>query len=329
MNQANLLSLSKRPGITALLIALVAWFGVTAVATRPTTPDGARAVRLKQNPIIHPRLGAIGDNINGPSLIRAPKWLPKPLGRYYLYFADHNGKYIRLAYADKIEGPWSIHEPGALKLDETICDGHIASPDVHIDEAKRGLRMYFHGPIKAVNRQVTLVATSKDGVHFTPSKEILGDSYFRVFQWNGHYYAMARLGALFRSRDGLTNFERGGNPFESGSRRSMARHVALKLDGDVLSVFYSNIGDAPESILMSRIELKKDWKDWVASEPVMILKPETGYEGADLPDAPSKEGAAPGRVRQLRDPAIFREGGKTYLLYSVAGESGIAIAEIN
>jgi hypothetical protein len=33
-------------------------------------------------------------------------------------------------------------------------------------------------------------------------------------------------------------------------------------------------------------------------------------------------------VRQLRDPAIFREDGKTYLLYSIAGESGIAVAEL-
>jgi hypothetical protein len=35
------------------------------------------------------------------------------------------------------------------------------------------------------------------------------------------------------------------------------------------------------------------------------------------------------RVRQLRDPALFEEEGRTYLLYSVAGESGIAIAEIH
>jgi hypothetical protein len=32
---------------------------------------------------------------------------------------------------------------------------------------------------------------------------------------------------------------------------------------------------------------------------------------------------------QLRDPAIFEDDdGRTYLLYSVAGESGIAIAEL-
>jgi hypothetical protein len=33
-------------------------------------------------------------------------------------------------------------------------------------------------------------------------------------------------------------------------------------------------------------------------------------------------------VCQLRDPAIFRENGHTYILYSVAGERGIAIAEL-
>jgi hypothetical protein len=33
-------------------------------------------------------------------------------------------------------------------------------------------------------------------------------------------------------------------------------------------------------------------------------------------------------VNQLRDPAIFEEDGRTYLLYAVAGESGIAIAEL-
>ena len=30
----------------------------------------------------------------------------------------------------------------------------------------------------------------------------------------------------------------------------------------------------------------------------------------------------------LRDPAIYEEGGRVYLLYSVAGEGGIATAEL-
>ena len=54
--------------------------------------------RLLDEPIIteatHP---SIGPNIQGPSLIRVPDWVGDPLGRYYLYFADHKGTYIRLA----------------------------------------------------------------------------------------------------------------------------------------------------------------------------------------------------------------------------------------
>jgi len=43
---------------------------------------------------------------------------------------------------------------------------------------------------------------------------------------------------------------------------------------------------------------------------------------------PSVRSTAYGHVNQLRDPAVFVEGDHLYLLYSVAGESGIAIAEV-
>ena len=99
--------------------------------------------RLAHGPIIYPELDAsIGTNINGPSLIRVPDWLPDRLGTYYLYFGHHQGKYIRLAYADRLEGPWTIYKPGTLQLKETRCHGHVASPDVHIDNAnQRGLKI--------------------------------------------------------------------------------------------------------------------------------------------------------------------------------------------
>ncbi len=58
----------------------------------------------------------------------------------------------------------------------------------------------------------------------------------------------------------------------------------------------------------------------------MVL--ETEYEGAELPAAPSSRGIVTEKERQLRDPAIFREGDETYLLYAVAGEQGIAIARV-
>ena len=295
------------------------------------------AVRFPQNPVIRPDMlpGADGQNINGPSLIRVPDWIEKPLGRYYLYFAHHGGKYIRLAFANHLEGPWTIYAPGTLSLKEAAaanpdCSGHIASPDVHVDDAARQIRMYFHCPVKGAG-QATMVALSADGIHFTPRPEPLGISYMRVIRWGGAFYALDRAGMLLRSTDGLTRFQKVSDALARASHDAAAgasfRHGAFRLDGNSLAVFYCRVGDAPERILMSRIELTPDPATWTASPPVRILEPESDYEGANMPVVQSKDGRTP-PVRALRDPCIFRDGSKTYLLYSVKGEYGIAIAEL-
>lgn len=283
--------------------------------------------RLIHQPIIHPRMDdRIGDNINGPSLIRVPDWVEQPLGRYYLYFAHHDGHYIRLAYSNDLLGPWIIYGDGVLPLAQAGFAGHIASPDVHVDQARRQIRLYCHGsetPSGGGGEQWTRVATSPDGLHFTALPELLGRPYFRVFQWQGYHHALAMPGVFYRSRDGLRDFQEGPTLFSSHMR-----HTALKLDGSILSVFYTNAGDCPERILLSTIDLTPDWMTWTASEPGVVLEPELPYEGGDLPRAPSKRGLSMEPVCQLRDPAIFREDGRTYLLYAVAGEHGIAMAEI-
>ncbi len=282
-----------------------------------------RVERLSNNPMIRPHMDArMGANINGPSLVRTPDWLPNPLGKYYLYFGHHQGKYIRLAYADRLSGPWTTYEPGVLHLNDAYTTGHLASPDVHVDHGNREIRMYYHGPVPGRGQQ-SKVALSSDGIHFTARSENLGNSYFRVFRWHGATYALGMPGIFYRSMDGLTEFRQGPVLFSEDQR-----HTAPKLDGDTLSVFYSNAHDCPERILLSRVELTPDWMNWRASEAAVILEPETDYEGADLPLQPSRRGWSPERVRQLRDPGIYREGDDTYLLYSVAGESGIAIAKI-
>lgn len=142
------------------------------------------AVRLGDGPIIMPHMDArMGDNINGPSLIRVPAWLPRPLGRYYLYFAHHAGRYIRLAYADDLHGPWSMHEPGVLDLASSHFDDHIASPDVHVDEERRQIRLYYHGKDKASPVQTTRLAMSQDGLGFVANSPIMTDWYARIFRW--------------------------------------------------------------------------------------------------------------------------------------------------
>ena len=74
-----------------------------------------------------------------------------------------------------------------------------------------------------------------------------------------------------------------------------------------------------------RTQVYADWREGAATE---ILRPERPWEGAEAPLEPSIRSTAYGAVNQLRDPAIFEENGRLFLLYAVAGESGIAIAEL-
>jgi hypothetical protein len=294
--------------------------------------------RLSNSPIIRPEMLAAGDgeNINGPSLIRAPAWLPGRLGKYYLYFAHHRGQYIRLAYADRLEGPWTIHQPGTLRLgDVPACRNHIASPDAHIDEERRQLRMYFHGPSRITKGQKSYVALSSDGLAFAPSDTILGPFYFRVARWRGQWIAMAKGGLVYVSKDGLSDFRPAAqSPFPlhdpKGNAPGDVRHVALQSDDHGLRVYYTRVGDCPESILRARVVPDgPDMQTWRASEFEAVLAPEQEWEGTDVPLRASLSGASSGRENALRDPAIYVEDGRTYLLYSVAGESGIAIAELH
>jgi hypothetical protein len=282
--------------------------------------------RVGDGPLIAPHMDdRMGDNINGPSLIRVPGWVTDPLGKYYLYFAHHNGTYIRLAYADKVTGPWKVHEEGVLPLEVSGYLGHIASPDVHVDEEARQIRLYFHGSDTATaggGMQTTRLAVSRDGLEFEANTETLGGPYFRMFRYQGWWYALVMPGQLLRSRDGITSFEQGPRLFTPHMR-----HSAVLLDGHDLHVFFSNIGDCPERILHSRIRLGPDWNAWRSSEPVTVLEPELDYEGGHLPNVSSLLGRARQPVRQLRDPAIFCDEGRIYLLYSIAGEAGIALAE--
>jgi hypothetical protein len=104
--------------------------------------------------------------------------------------------------------------------------------------------------------------------------------------------------------------------------------VALLLVGSKLQILFSGIGDSPERIMFSTMELSGDWEGWKVTVPVEVLTPLTEYECANLPAAPSRSGDVEGRVRQMRDPALFQENGRVYLFYTICGEQGIAGAEL-
>ena len=284
--------------------------------------------RIASNPIIFPGMpgleGEAGANINGPSLIRLPDWIKNPLGRYYLYFAHHSGQYIRIAYADTPEGPWRVHSPGVLQLKETASLRHIASPDVHVDAGAQRLRMYFHGDTEAGQR--TFLAFSDDGLTWEARPQIMAHFYLRAFTYQGAWYGIAKYenrgGILQRSPDGI-------EPFQEGPRfLERIRHAAIWLDGNLLHLLFTQGKDCPESILYARMTLDGDWSRWPETlTPARLeLRPNTIYEGVDLPITPSQWGAVFGRAHQLRDPAVLVEGGRIYLVYAAAGESCLALA---
>ena len=316
---------------TTLIVLAV----VLAFTPQTAAAQSLRIERLADRPIIAPHMDdRMGSNIAGPSLIRVPDWIANPLGRYYLYFADHRGTYIRLAYADELTGPWTTHPPGTLQLEQshfpTTCppcapEGsyiHVASPDVHVDNTRRQIIMYVHG--RDVGQQVTRAAVSTDGIHFEGRPEILGRPYFRAFHRDGFVYALAMPGVMYRSRNGLTGFEEGPQLFNPDMR-----HSAILQRPTQLFVFWTARGDAPERIWLSTIDTTGSWMDWHESESVEIMRPLRSWEGAGLPVEPSRGGSIDEPANQLRDPAIFEEDGRIYLLYAVAGERGIGLAEVH
>ena len=326
---------------------------------------GQTFTTLVDGPIVGPSSSSsIGTNIQGPSLVSNPVWAANGLGRFLLYFADHKGRFIRLAHADELTGPWRIHEPGALHIDqsgfatidfeisddrlaaiekryrETLGDAmvldvrtdlvtaHVASPDVHVDDGQQCLVMYFHG-LETLGNQVSRVATSVDGVTWQAQSEILIErTYLRVIPWGDGLLGMAMPGVLYRADDWLGPFTEGPTLFDPDMR-----HCAIvatshnDLDAGI-DVYWTRVGHAPERILHSRIDTNGDWSTWTVSEPTEVHRPQHAWEGAELDVAPSVRGAIDDPANQLRDPAVFEHGGERYLLHSVGGESGLSIGRL-
>ena len=109
-----------------------------------------RAERFEGNPILS--VDVIGEeafeasreadsgpylSIAGPSMIRVPDWMEKPSGQILPLFFPPQGGHIRMTYAEELEGPWKVFNPGegvfGLEAVKGFAFGHVASPDVHVD----------------------------------------------------------------------------------------------------------------------------------------------------------------------------------------------------
>src|SRR5262249_9927292 len=104
----------------SFVVSVLMLSGVSSHAAAQPPAASIHAARIPQNPLITVKSSpTLGDNVNGPAIIRVPSWVEHPLGRYYMYFAHHMGTQIRLAYADAITGPWHVYEPGVLEGKDT------------------------------------------------------------------------------------------------------------------------------------------------------------------------------------------------------------------
>ena len=120
-------------------------------------------------------------NINGPSIIRVPDWIPaaervNPNAQYYMYFGHHIGFSIRMAWSDSLTGDWTLFNAGdapdrawgtagnntgtqtpfagvltinggqlaAMSGSDFVASNHISSPEVIVDDVNQRIAMYFH-----------------------------------------------------------------------------------------------------------------------------------------------------------------------------------------
>jgi hypothetical protein len=226
--------------------------------------------RFPQNPLVtvdsSPTLGV---NVNGPTVIRVPDWVERPLGRYYMYFGNHRGDFIRLAYADAVTGPWKVYEPGVLHARDTAFyrpqpdpqpevmlpggySTHLASPEILIDNSRKRIVMWSHGwysngerwPVGLAEArawstqkgygQFTQAAESTDGLHFTSRPALTKDSYLRVFPYGGYWYGFMRLGQMGRAKDPLDSFDLGGNPIRDSPYAPRGAGAARPAAADLL-----------------------------------------------------------------------------------------------
>jgi len=308
-------------------------------------------------------------NINGPSVLRMPDWAAGKQATLHMYFGHHKGRSIRLAYADRLAGPWAMHPDPVMPLATSLFEpedplpdpaltapdwvdalggdylyAHVASPDVHIDAPNRRIIMYYHGLLRDGDQR-TRLATSADGLDFTPRPPLLGPPYFRATRlggviylsmWEGRLGRMTswegpvELAPLIHDGDHLPPHVSGRDPSQpEQSRGRQIRHGHIFAHEGRLHMTFSRIGDAPERCLHCEVAPADDWADWRFGPVSELLRPAPGWEGGDLPVAASVMGTAMQRLHELRDPALFTDQGQVYMAYCGGGESGLGIARVD
>lgn len=273
-----------------------------------------------------------GSNINGPSLIKVPDFIKNPLGKYYLYFGHHEGTFIRMAYSDDVTANYKIYEGGVLNLSQLNKNfnkpNHLASPDVIINNENKTIIMYFHCPYNnKLTSQSTFYATSFDGLTFNVHNENILYPYFRYFTHDNEKYglAMNKIGNSSYTSVMKRNFIT--DKFEEICQiLPNSRHTCVTTTNKKVFICYSTVGDCPEHICMCELEIDNNFIR--TKNNFSLILPELQYEHSNKKPTKSEYGISRETVCQLRDPFVYVENDIAYILYTISGERGIAIAII-
>ena len=196
-----------------------------------------------------------GPKTGFPSVVRVPDWIPTeqrahPQARYYLYYGTHHGDHIMMKWAASLHGPWEEYHlggrfhyftrRGVLDLrSDPLRDsfGHIAAPDVHVDQEHKQFIMFFHGENQPATitpngtavprRHENFVATSSNGLNFNDpiscggqpgfgpktvtvdgvTRDVwIGSEYQRAFHHRGEWYSLSKRAVIGKARNSSDPF---------------------------------------------------------------------------------------------------------------------------
>ena len=111
--------------------------------------------------------------------------------------------------------------------------------------------MYYHGDLE--NGQKSFLAKSTDGLNFKTENKVLGEFYFRVFKYKDKVYSVAKNknedSVIYQSDSYDGEFKEIFNILPN------SRHTAVYVKDDYLFIFYTTVGDAPESIYYCKLKI--------------------------------------------------------------------------
>jgi len=282
-----------------------------ASGLRPERPRAVSAVRLTQNPLITVHSSpSLGDNVNGPSIIRVPSWISAPARPLLHLLRPPQGPVHSPCLCRRESlGPWTIYEPGVVPVGDTAffrpqagsawrrcrsvlhargVTGDLRGPDAQtagavdarmVDRGAAAGRRTLParrawGAGRAATASSHSRAKSSDGLHFQVTRaDHQGQLSPRVFRSTAISTAWPASASLLRSKDPLGRVRRRSESVRGRPvRRSRPPRRGRPAAAARCMSFSRASATRPRRVMLSTINLTGDWTTWKASAPVEVAQ---------------------------------------------------------